>query len=130
MYCVATYGICSNLFGVTCITLSNFCNFSQFVLSTHPVLLYQLLSPYHTSVILSNFCHFLTTCYLFTFYVSYAPYNCTLCTHHKQNSYSRLTVRTLSAPIHFPNSTDVSGHRAILIWGDRGMAGGFSKNNL
>ncbi len=43
----------------------------------------------------------------------------------QQNSYARLNVHTLSAPIRFPNSTGVFGHRAILVWWDRGMAEGF-----
>ncbi len=34
-------------------------------------------------------------------------------------------MRTLSALIQFPNSPGVFGHRAILMWGYRGMAGGF-----
>ncbi len=105
---------CSNLWysWVTCVIFSNFCNFSQLVLSTHPLLLYQ-------------------QCYLYTFYVIYAPYKCTCCTHHKHNPLSRLIVRTLSAPIRFSNSSGVFGYRAILILGDRDMAGGFrSKNSL
>ncbi len=47
-----------------------------------------------TFAVLSNFCHILTPCYLFTFYVIYAPYKCTCCTHHEHNSYSRLIVRS------------------------------------
>ncbi len=35
----------------------------------------------------------------------------------QHNSYSCLIVHTLSAPIHFLNSTSVFGHRAIVIWG-------------
>ncbi len=31
----------------------------------------------------------------------------------------------LHTPINLPNSPGVFGHRAILIWGDQGMAGGF-----
>ncbi len=38
---------------------------------------------------------------------------------------SCLIVRTPSAPIHLSNSPGVFGHRAILIWGDRDMIGGF-----
>ncbi len=79
-------------------------------------------------VVLSNFCHFLTPCYLFTFYVIYAPYKCTCCTHHKHNSLSCLIVHTLSAPIYLSNSPGVFGHRAILIWGIETWLGFFSKN--
>ncbi len=39
-------------------------------------------------------------------------------------------MRTLSAPIHFPNSTGTFDHRAILIWGDRAMAGEFLLEQL
>ncbi len=38
----------------------------------------------------------------------------------------RLIVRTLSAKIYLSNSPGVFGHRAILIWRGRDMAGGFS----
>ncbi len=119
-------GICSNprCSWVTYFILSNFCNFSQLDLSTHPLSLYQFLSPYHSFIVLSNFCQLLTLCYLLTFYFIYAPYKCTCCTHY--NPYSSLIVRTLSAPMHLSFSPGVFGHRAILMWGDRGMAGGFS----
>ncbi len=47
--------------------------------------------------------------------------------HTKPHSpHSRIIVRMLSALIQLSNSTGVFGHRAILIWGYRGMAGGFS----
>ncbi len=46
-------------------------------------------------------------------------------TSHTHNSLSCLIVRTLSALIYLSNSPGVFGHRAILLWGDRGMAGGF-----
>ncbi len=39
-------------------------------------------------------------------------------------------LRTLSALIHFPNSTVVFGHRATLIYGNRDMAGGFLLEQL
>ncbi len=104
------------------VILSIFFNFSQFVLSSHPLLPHQFLSPYQTFIVLLNMCHFLTLWYLLTFYVTYAPYKFTCCTHHTDDSYSRLIVRTLSAPIHFPNSTGVFGHYVILIWGDRDIA--------
>ncbi len=84
-----------------------------------------ILSPYQSFVVLSNFCHLLAPCYLFTFYVMYTPHKCTCCTHHEHNSLSCLIVRTLSAPIYLSNSPGVFGHRAILIWGDRDIAGGF-----
>ncbi len=47
--------ICSNLrySRVTCVILSNFCNFSLLILSTYPLLLYQFLSSYQTFVIFS-----------------------------------------------------------------------------
>ncbi len=116
---------CSNLrySWVTCLTSSNFFNFSQLILSTHLLFLYQFLTPYQTFIVLSIFCHFLTPCYLFNFYFMYAPYKGTCCTHHKHiNSLSCLIGRTLSAPIHHSNSPGVFGHRAILTMGgsDRG----------
>ncbi len=49
------------------VILSNLCNFSQLILSTHPLLLYQCLPPYQTFVVLSILCHLLTLSYLFTF---------------------------------------------------------------
>ncbi len=81
------------------------------------------MSPYQSFVVLSNFCHLLTPCYLLTFYFINTPFKCTCCTHHKHNSCSRLIVRTLPAPIHFSNSPGAFGHRSILTWGDRGLAG-------
>ncbi len=36
-----------------------------------------------------------------------------------------LIVRTLSAPIYLSNSTDVFGHRAILMWGIEAWLGIF-----
>ncbi len=59
------------------------------------------------------------------FYVIYAPFKCTCCTHHKHNSLPCLIVRTLSAPIYLSKSPGVIGHRAILTMGDRTVAGGF-----
>ncbi len=76
---------------MTCVILSNFCNFSQLVLSTHPLLLYQFLSSHQTFVIFSPLVFYSL------FYVIYAPYKCTCCTHHTNNPLSRLTVRMLSA---------------------------------
>ncbi len=108
---------CSNLWysWVTCVILSNFCNFSRLVLSTHPLLL-------------SNFCHFLTLCYLFTFYVIYAPYKCTCCTYYKHHSDTHFLVCTLAAPIHFPDSTDVFGQGGSRHgWGFRYIRNTFWK---
>ncbi len=47
--------LCSNLqySWVTSVILSNFCNFSQLVLSAHPLLIYQLLPSHQTFVIFS-----------------------------------------------------------------------------
>ncbi len=87
--------------------------------------LYQFLSPYQSFVVLSNFCHLLTPCYLFTFYVIFSSFKCACCTHHTHNSISCLIVRTLSAPIYLSNSPGVFGHRAILTMGDRTVTGGF-----
>ncbi len=64
-------------------------------------------------VALSNFCHLLTLWYLLSFYVIYEPYKCTYTTHHT-HQYQHLST-----------SPGVFGHRPILMWGDRGMAGGF-----
>ncbi len=94
--------VCSNLrySWVTCLILSNFYNFSQLVLSTHPLLLYTIF------VTLSNFCHLIKLLSfshpLLSIYVLryLTTYKCTCWTHHKQNAYSRLIVRTISAPIH------------------------------
>ncbi len=79
---------------------------------------------------LHTLCNFINFCCLITFYVIYAPYKCTYCTHH--NFPSCLIVCTLSAPIHLSNSPGVFGHCAILIWGDRDVCGGggFSKSYL
>ncbi len=43
---------------------------------------------------------------------------------YKHNAYSRLIGRTSSALIQFSNPAAVFDQRAILMWGDRGMAGG------
>ncbi len=109
---------------MTYFILSNFYNFSQLV-NTHPFLFYQLLSSHQSFIILSNFCHLLAPCYLLTFYVIFSSYKFTYCTHHKHNSLLRLIVRTLSAPIQFPNSTAVFGHRAILTMGGSDRGWGF-----
>ncbi len=39
--------------------------------------------------------------------------------------FSPYLAHALSAPIHLSNLTVAFGHRAILMWGGRGMAGGF-----
>ncbi len=70
---------------VTYFILSNICNFSQLVwsiLSTHPLLTLSILSPYQSFVVLSNVCHLLDPCYLFTFYVIISLYKCTCSTPH------------------------------------------------
>ncbi len=67
-----------------------------------------------TLVVLSNFCHLLTPCYLLTFYATDAPYKCACCTHHTQNSLSRLLERTPAVPIYLSNSPGVFAQRAIL----------------
>ncbi len=101
------------------------------------MLFYQTFATFPRWFYLHTLCYFITFCCLIkllasyqSFYVSYAPYKCTFCTHHKYNAHSCLIVRTLSAPIHLSNSPGVFGHRAILMWGYRGMARVFSKNNL
>ncbi len=68
--CNPTWTVCSvpRYLWVTYFILSNFCNFSQLVLSTHSLLFYQFWSPYHSVVVLSSFCHLLTLCYLLTFF--------------------------------------------------------------
>ncbi len=113
---------CSNLrySWVTCVILSNFCKFPQLVLSTHPLLLYQ------TFVVLSNFCHFLTPCYLFIFTSPTHPINAPA-VHTTSTILSPVLLCARSLRKYtFLNSIGVStSHRAILIWGDRGMAGGF-----
>ncbi len=105
---------------VTCVTLSNFCNISQLILSTHPLLLYQPLSPYQTFFVLSNFCHFLTPCYPFSFYVIYAPVVHTANTALSPVLSFARSLRQYTFPTH-----QVSCHRAILTIGNRDMAGGF-----
>ncbi len=110
---------CSNprYSSVTYFILSNFCNFSQLVLSTHPFLLYQfcylinLSSSYQSFVIFSPFLIYSL------FYGIYSPYKCTCTTHQTHNSLPSFIVLTLSAPIYLSISPDVFGHRAILMWG-------------
>ncbi len=84
---ILSASVCSNPRSswVTYVILSNFYNFSQLV-NTHLLLFYQLLSSHQTFIILSNFCHRLAPCYLFTFYVIFSSCKFTYCTHHKHNS--------------------------------------------
>ncbi len=110
---------------VICIILSNFCNFSRLILSTHPLVLYQCLSPYQTFVVLSIFCHLLTLSYLFAFFRYLRTLKCTCTTHHTHNSLSCLIVRTLSAPVYLSYSPGVFGHRAILTMGGSDRGWGF-----
>ncbi len=88
--------------------------------------LYQFLSLYQSFVVLSNSCHLLAPCYLFTFYVIISPYKYTYCTHHKHNTLLCFIVRTLSALIYPSNSPAAFGHRAILLWGGSRHGWGFS----
>ncbi len=90
--------------------------FVRFIKFCH---LINLSSSYQTSVVFSP----LVIYSLFT--LSSHPVNAPTVHITKHNSYSHLIVCTLSAPIHFPNSTGVFGHRAILTMGDRTVAGGF-----
>ncbi len=68
--------------------VSNFCCLITLLLLFPACVIYSPFVVLSTFVVLSNFCHFLTPCYLFTFYVIYALYKCTFCTHHKHNSLS------------------------------------------
>ncbi len=77
---------------VTYFILSNFCNFSQLVLSTHPLLFYRFFSTYQSFEVLSNFCQFLTHCYQFTFYVIWQPRNAPA-VHTKNTTLSFLSYR-------------------------------------
>ncbi len=80
-------------------------------------------------VVLSNSCHFLISCYLFTFYVTYASYKYTCCTHRvTQLSLYCLIVCMLSVPIHSSNSPGVFGHRTIVMWWIKAWLGDSSKN--
>ncbi len=93
---------------------------SQLVFSTHSLLLYQFLSPYQSFVFLSSFYHFLTPCYLFSFYVIWQPINAPAVHTTNTNAFSSLIVGTLSAPIYLSNSPGIFGHRAILTMGGIG----------
>ncbi len=108
---------------VTYFILSNFCNFPSlsYLLTLccffNFCQLINLLSSYQTSVI-SRFVIYS----LFT--LSTHPINAPAGHITKHNSYARLIVRTLSVPIYLSSSPVLFGHRAILMWGDRDMAGG------
>ncbi len=104
--------------------VSNLCYLIKLVLSTHLCYfinlcrLIKLLSSYRTFVIFSP----LVIYSLFT--LSTHPTNAPA-VHITNTTLSCLVVRTLSVPIYLSNSPGVFGYRAILIWGDRDMAGGF-----
>ncbi len=73
---------CTNLryWWVTCVTLSNFCNFSRLVLSTHPLLLYQFcrlvkLLPSSHLFLSTPFLRYLRTLKM---YLHHAPNNANL----------------------------------------------------
>ncbi len=78
----------------------------------------------HTLCCFSTFCRlikFLTSYQNFVIFSPLAP------AVHTTNTTLTLVLSSARS-LHqytFPNSTDVFGHRAILIWGDRGVAGGF-----
>ncbi len=84
------------------------------MLSSHPLLLYQFLSTYHTFFALSNFC-----------YVNHpllSPHLHVPSLQTKQhNSPSRLIECAPPAPIHISISTGVFGHRAVMmaLFGER-----------
>ncbi len=85
----------------------------------------QLLCPKLFVNYLSTFAIF--SCFvIYSFFTLSAHPICVPALHTIQhNSPSRFIQRTQSAQIHFSNSIGAFGHRAILIWGDRGMDGGF-----
>ncbi len=96
------------------------------MLSTDPLLFYQLLSPCQTFVVLSPFL------IKSPFTLSTHPINVPALHTKQRNSLSRLIERTPSGAMRLRNSTGFFGHRAILMWGgggDRGMAGGFHQEH-
>ncbi len=109
----------------TVLLYQTFDTFFQFVLSTYPLLLYQVLSSfkflshYHTFIIFSS----VVIYSLFT--LSMHPINVPALHPIRYNSHSRLIKRTPPAPIHLSNSTGVFRHHAIQVWGNRVMAGSF-----
>ncbi len=94
--------------------------FLSFVLLLPPSLSLSLSLSLSVSVSVSHF-----HSHLLTFCVIYASYKCTCCTHHTHDSLSCLIVHTRSAPIYFPNSSGVVGHRAILTMGGSDRGWGF-----
>ncbi len=73
------------------------------MLSYQTFVTFPSLSYLLTLCCFTNFCRlikllsFSTLVFYSLFYVTYAPYECTCCTHHTNNPLSRLTVRMLSA---------------------------------
>ncbi len=92
---VATHGLREWLM----LSYQTFITFPNF--NTHPLLFYQLLSSHQTFIILSNFCHLLALCYLFTVYVIFSSYKFTYCTHHKQLPFLSYRAHVLCANIPF-----------------------------
>ncbi len=80
-----------------CFLLLNFCRIIRLLPLSHP-----LLSP--------------------LFMLSTHPITVPALHTKQHNSYPRLIVHTLFVPIHFSNSTCVFSHRAIVMWGDQGLA--------
>ncbi len=98
----------------TNLSILTLCCFINFCHLTKP------LSSYQTFVIFSPFLIYSL------FALSTHPIDAPVVRTTNNNSFSCLTVCTLSAPIHFPNSTGVFGHRAILTMrGIRPWLGGF-----
>ncbi len=112
--------LCSNLrySWVTCVVLSNFCSFSQIVLSAHPLLVFQPLSSYQTFVIFSPFVIYSL------FYVIWRPINAPAV--HTTNTTPAPVVSCARSLRQYTFLT----HQASLaimpfwLWGDRDMAGG------
>ncbi len=126
-----SFELCSNLrySCVTCIILSNSCNFFPACLIYSPFValsIFVTLSIFRRLIKLLSFSHPLLSIHLLRYL---ATYKCTCCTHHKHHSQSCLIARTLSAPIHLFNSPGVFGHRAILTMGGGGSrhGSGFSR---
>ncbi len=63
--------------------------------------LYQFLALYQSFVVLSNICHLLAPCYLFTFYVIFSSYKFTYCTHDKQLPFLSYRAHVLCANVPF-----------------------------
>ncbi len=103
------------------VSVNNLCYLIKLVSLFPAWVIYSLVVVLSTVVILSSFCHLLTLSN-----VAYVPYKCIACSQHTYNSLSCLIGRRSSVPIDLSNSTGIFDHRAILIWRDRVMAGGFS----